>query len=133
MHAKEQAHAPVPAIHVNVGQQDELDKALQTAEKSKEEALPWDRFRIVHLQTSKDKRVVGDIKVAVYGKVSQEQKFIPSTATKLTGGWVKVIIERPRLPVSTRSSRLGEGRHEPLCVGFRCRSGGWRQRHRVEA
>ena len=90
LHAKIQAHATVPAIYVNVGQQDELDKALQIAEKSKEEALPWDRFRIVHLQASKDKRVVGDIKVAVYGKVSQEQKFIPTTATKLTGGWVKV-------------------------------------------
>jgi hypothetical protein len=90
LHAKIQAHATVPAIYVNVGQQDELDKALQVAEKSKEEALAWDRFRIVRLQTNKDKRVVGDIKIAVYGKVSQEQKFVPATAAKLTGGWVKV-------------------------------------------
>ena len=37
-----------------------------------------------------DKRIVGDIKIAIYGKVSQEQKFVPMTATKLTGGWVKV-------------------------------------------
>src|SRR6266478_9112568 len=36
LHAKIQAHATVPAIYVNVGQQDELDKALQVAEKSKE-------------------------------------------------------------------------------------------------
>jgi len=89
-HAKIQAHATVPAIYVNIEQQDQLDKATQIAEKSKEEVRPWDRFRIVHLQANKDKRVVGDIKIAVYGKVSQEQKFIPSTATKLTGGWVKV-------------------------------------------
>src|SRR5713101_7409975 len=90
LNARIQAHATMPAIYVNVGQQDQLDKAVQIAEKSKEEALPWDRFRIVRLQASKDKRVVGDIKIAVYGKVSQEQKFVPATAAQLTGGWVKV-------------------------------------------
>ena len=90
LHAKIQAHVTVPAIYVNMEQQDQLDKATQIAEKSKEEQLPWDRFRIVRLQSNKDKRIVGDIKIAIYGKVSQEQKLVPTTATKLTGGWVKV-------------------------------------------
>ncbi|HEX3353176.1 MAG TPA: hypothetical protein VHS34_10175 [Terriglobales bacterium] len=90
LHAKIQAHATLPAIYVNVEQQDQLDNATQIAEKKQQENLPWDRFRIVRLQANKDKRVVGDIKIAVYGKVSQEQKFVPTTAAKLTGGWVKV-------------------------------------------
>jgi hypothetical protein len=90
LHAKVQAHATVPAIYVNVGQQDQLDKALQVAEKSKEQELSWDRFRIVLLQGKQGKRVVGNVKIAIYGKVSQEQKFVPTTAAKLTGGWVKV-------------------------------------------
>jgi len=90
LHAKIQAHATLPAIYVNVEQQDQLDNATQIAEKKQQETLPWDRFRIVRLQASKDKRVVGDIKIAVYGKVSQEQKFVPTTATRLTGGWVKI-------------------------------------------
>jgi hypothetical protein len=89
-HAKIQAHATVPAIYVNVEQQDQLDKATQIAEKSKEEQLPWDRFRIVSLQTKQDKRIIGDLKIAIYGKVSQEQKLVPTTATRLTGGWIKV-------------------------------------------
>jgi hypothetical protein len=89
-HAKIQAHVTVPAIYVNLEQQDQLDKALQIAEKSKEQDLPWDRFRIVRVQSNKDKRVVGNIKIAVYGKVSQEQKLVPTTAAKLTGGWVKI-------------------------------------------
>jgi len=89
-HARIQAHVTVPAIYVNLEQQDQLDKATQIAEKSKEEQLAWDRFKIVHLQSNKDKRVVGDIKIAIYGKVSQEQKLVPTTSTKLTGGWVKV-------------------------------------------
>jgi hypothetical protein len=90
LHAKIQAHVTVPAIYVNLERQDQLDKATQIAEKSKEQDLPWDRFRIVHLQSGKDKRIVGDIKIAIYGKVSQEQKLVPTTATKLTGGWLKV-------------------------------------------
>jgi hypothetical protein len=89
-HSKIQAHATVPAIYVNVEQQDQLDKATQIAEKSKEEQLPWDRFRIVSLQTKQDKRIIGDLKIAIYGKVSQQQKLVPTTAAKLTGGWVKV-------------------------------------------
>ena len=89
-HAKIQAHVTEPAIYVNLEQQDQLDKATQIAEKSKEEPLSWDRFRIVRLQTNKDKRIVGDIKIAIYGKVSQEQKLVPTTASKLTGGWVKI-------------------------------------------
>jgi hypothetical protein len=90
LHSKIQAHTTLPAIYVNVGQQDQLDKATQIAEKSKEQELPWDRFRIVRLQTKQDKRIVGNIKIAIYGKVSQEQKLVPTTAAKLTGGWVKV-------------------------------------------
>jgi hypothetical protein len=89
-HARIQAHVTVPAIYVNLEQQDQLDKATQIAEKSKEEQLPWDRFKIVRLKSNKDKRIVGDIKIAIYGKVSQEQKLVPTTATRLTGGWVKV-------------------------------------------
>jgi len=90
LHARIQAHITVPAIYVNLEQQDQLDKATQIAEKSKEEQLPWDRFKIVRLQSNKGKRIVGDIKIAIYGKVSQEQKLVPTTATRLTGGWVKV-------------------------------------------
>jgi hypothetical protein len=90
LHAKIQAHVLVPAIYVNLEKQDQLDKATQIAEKAKEQELAWDRFHIVRLQVTKDKRVVGDIKIAIYGKVSQEQKLVPTTATKLTGGWVKV-------------------------------------------
>jgi hypothetical protein len=90
LHAKVQAHATLPAIYINVDQQDQLDKALQEAQKSNPEALPWDRFRIVRLEAKRDKRIVGDLKIAIYGKVTQEQKFVRTTSIQLTGGWVKV-------------------------------------------
>lgn len=91
LHAKIQAHATLPAIYVNVEQQDQgADASSQSPQQAQQPAQPWDRFRIVRLDSKQDKRIVGDIKIAVYGKVSQNQKLVPSTAEKLTGGWVKV-------------------------------------------
>jgi hypothetical protein len=46
-------------------------------------------------QAKENKRVVGAIKIAVYGKVSQEQNLVPTTAERLTGGWVKVTPKEP--------------------------------------
>jgi hypothetical protein len=91
LHAKIQAHATLPAIYVNVEQQDQgADASTQGPQQAQPPEQPWDRFRIVRLDSKQGKRIVGDIKIAVYGKVSQNQKLIPSTAEKLTGGWVKV-------------------------------------------
>jgi hypothetical protein len=90
-HAKIQAHVALPTIYVNV-EQDQgstvMSEQPRQSDKPSEEA--WDRFRIVRADSKQDKRIIGDIKVAVYGKVSQEQKLVPTTAQKLTGGWVKV-------------------------------------------
>ncbi len=89
MHATLQAHASVPAIYINL---DEQDAASDSPIKKQDPDLPWDHYRIVHLEQNKKKnnRVLGNIKVAVYGKVSQEEKFVPTTAAKLTGGWIKI-------------------------------------------
>ena len=59
-------------------------------EAEQEPALPLDRFKIVRMQTKTDKRIVGDLKVAIYGKVSQEQKVVAAHAEKMTGGWLKL-------------------------------------------
>jgi hypothetical protein len=88
LHAALQAHATVPAIYINLDQQ---DAASDSPAKRQDPDLPWDHYRIVHLeQNKKGKRILGNIKVAVYGKVSQEEKFVPTTAAKLTGGWIKI-------------------------------------------
>ena len=97
-HAKIQAHAALPAIYVNVEQS---DLGADATSQLQQQAMPWDRFRIIRLQAKQGKRIVGDVKVAVYGKVSQEQKFVPTTASRLTGGWVKL----------TPSSELAPGEY----------------------
>ncbi len=85
-HAKIQAHATLPSIYVNLEGQEVADPSQQ----SKTAQQPWDRFHIVKTQIKQDKRIVGDIKIAVYGKVSQQQKLVPASAVKLTGSWVKI-------------------------------------------
>ena len=91
LHAKVQAHTALPAIYVNVEPQDQgTDATTQQLQRPQQAELPWDRFRIVRMQPKQGKRIAGDIKIAVYGKVSQEQKLVPTTAEKLSGGWLKV-------------------------------------------
>jgi hypothetical protein len=101
LHAKVQAHALLPSIYIRDDQQSQPIATAQNsspASQSREEDLPWDRFRIVRMQEKQGKRVAGDIKVAVYGKVSQEQKLVPTTAQKLTGDWIKVTPSSPLSP-----------------------------------
>ena len=95
-HAKVQAHAALPSIYVNLEGQDQADTGQQQSGKTP--AQPWDRFHIVKAQNKQERRIVGDIKVAPYGKVSQQQKLIPATAVKLTGNWVKITPEKPLVP-----------------------------------
>ena len=84
--SKVQVHAALPSIYINV------DSSAENAEdeKTKGLELPWDRFRIVRAQIKGDRRIVGTLKTAVYGKSSQEQELIPATAEQLGEGWVKL-------------------------------------------
>ncbi len=92
-HAPVQSHVGVPALYINIDRGEEQPVAETPPAPSTKEAgppPPAERFRIIRLETKGDKRVVGDIKIAVYGKISQDAKFVASTAQPLTGGWVKV-------------------------------------------
>lgn len=104
LHAQVQAHAAIPTIYVNIDQQDDADNIAtgthptQPVDKAQSAREPWDRFRIIRMQAKDGKRIAGNIKIAVYGKVTQEAKFVPSTAEQLTGGWVKVTPKEPLAP-----------------------------------
>ena len=94
-HAPVQSHVAVPALYVNLDRTEEGETpalAPAASEKEKEnEPLPLtERFRIARLEAKGEKRVVGDIKVAVYGKISQGAKFVRTTSQPMTGGWVKL-------------------------------------------
>ncbi len=103
-HAKIQAHVDVPSIYLNVDDQAEPEQPQQPvsgnhAQKPQGPQQPQqpqqpmvspDRFRIVKTEVKGNKRILGDVKRQVTGKISQDQKFVKTTITRLAGGWYKV-------------------------------------------
>ena len=83
-HARIQAHVVNPYFYVNVEEEENASKGPSTDAK--------DRFRIVRAESvpKKDVRVVSNIKVAVYGKVSQQEKFVPTIAETFSGPWLRI-------------------------------------------
>lgn len=100
-HAHNQSHTALPSVYVNIesgGSAADLGPGHLKDDRPPEPELPWDRFKIVRMQTKGDKRIVGDIKIAVYGKTKQEGNFVATNSQQLTGGWVKVTPAQPLDP-----------------------------------
>jgi hypothetical protein len=110
-HSAIQSHVDVPSLYINVEQSpdqpeqsavprnsdpDALESArtpTQTPQRPQQPAqaiVPFDRYRILKAQSKNGKRILGDVKRAVTGKVSQEQHFVKTTITRVSGGWLKV-------------------------------------------
>jgi hypothetical protein len=84
LHAKVQAHVGLPSIYVNLAPSEEASPGPELPQQAS------DRFRILRMKSKNGKRIVGDIKISILGKVSQEESLVPTTSEELTGGWVKV-------------------------------------------
>ena len=89
-HAPVQSHVSVPSLYINIDRGQETEAPPTASSKEDQPLPPAERFRIVRLEGKADKRAVGDIKIAVYGKISQAAKFVPATAQPMSGGWVKL-------------------------------------------
>lgn len=92
-HAPMQSHVAVPALYINIDRGEDQPESETPAEAKPKEPEPLpsqDRFKIIRLEAKGEKRIVGEIKIAVYGKISQDAKFVPTTAQPMTGGWVKL-------------------------------------------
>ena len=94
--AKIQIHAQLPAFYINLDANAEEETTTSSAKSGAE--LSWDRFRIVRAQVKGDKRIVGAVKTAVYGKASSEAAVVVSNAEQLGEGWVKVTPKEPLTP-----------------------------------
>jgi len=97
-HAAIQAHATLPSIYVNVDQPADASVGAQQPQQPQQPLQPWDRFHIVQAKVKGGKRIVGDVKISMIGKVSQEQNLVMTTADHLRGGWVKVTPTGPLDP-----------------------------------
>lgn len=107
LRARVQSHEPTPAIYVNVALQESDEQAAgpvpdatEGKEKGKDKDLDQlpDRFRIVRVEKKKKSRVVGNIKVAFYGKVTQQGNWLETRTLPVAGDWVKVSPAAPLQP-----------------------------------
>jgi hypothetical protein len=93
-HARVQSHVTQPDIFVNVSPSDDSDSNPSKNGQAKAADQSTDRYRIVRLTEKKGLRVVGNLKIAVYGKVSQQENWIHTISTPV-GEWIKVAPAEP--------------------------------------
>lgn len=87
-HAAIQAHVDVPSLYLNI------DAPPDPVEQAKNPQQPQppisDRYQIIRVEIKGNKRILGNLKRQVGGKVTQEQHLMKSTTTRLAGGWLKL-------------------------------------------
>jgi hypothetical protein len=111
-HATLHVHVAVPSIYIRMEDDADMPPAGETASAQMSRpsldapraqpqqpqqpqqpigaVVPFDRFRIVHVKVKSGKRIVGEVKRAVNGKVSQDQNYVKTTIDRVTGGWLKL-------------------------------------------
>ena len=89
--ARVQSHETRPVIYVDVDPADDSSAGSRPPDAAH-------RFRLLHLQRKKDSRVVGNLKIAMTGKVSQQESFIETVAEPFSGDWVRVAPSRDLQP-----------------------------------
>ncbi len=101
-HAPVQSHVDVPSLYINVdAAPDHPDPAAakgstraapgpQQPQQPQQAIVPFDRFRIVRTEVKGGKRILGDVKRQVTGKIIQEQHLVKTTITRVSGGWLKL-------------------------------------------
>jgi len=112
-HAAVYAHVAVPSIYIKMEDdsssqpppgetasakpsQPSLDaprdepQRPQQPQQPEQPIVPFDRFRIVQLKVKNGKRIVGDVKRAPTGKISQDQNSVKTTLDRVGAGWLKL-------------------------------------------
>ena len=110
-HATVHVHVAVPSIYINLDDENSVPPNGETASAKPSEPsldapraeqrsqqpqqperaiVPFDRFRIVRTKVKGGKRIVGDLKRGINGRVSQDQSFVKTTIDRVSGGWLKL-------------------------------------------
>src|SRR5262249_4180366 len=102
LRAEAQAHVSKPVIYLNVEPDEAPDAGSDQSTKATATAQPVpplpSRYRISRLARKKDSRVIGNLKIAFTGKLSQQQQLLPGTVELFSGAWVKLTPQQPLEP-----------------------------------
>jgi hypothetical protein len=82
-HAKVQSHVGDPFIYIFL---DTEENSPYTSDPTKQQ----DHWRIVQLHEHKDNRIVGNLNIAIYGKVKENAQYAPTEVTPVSGRWIKI-------------------------------------------
>jgi len=109
-HAKIQSHTTVPSLYINMDLNNDVNQGAPATVQAATGAPPplpptAERFKIIRVEVKGGKRVAGGINVAVTGKMKADERFVASTITTMTGGWVKLT---PAEPLATGEYALIE-------------------------
>lgn len=88
-HAAVQAHVQFPSIYVNVDTGTDPAQEPQSSAQPQAPA-PAERYHILKAEVKGNKRILGDVKRQLTGKVTQQQHLVKTTASPLAGGWTKL-------------------------------------------
>jgi hypothetical protein len=98
-HAKIQSHTAVPSLYINIDTNGTTEASGALSSPGDSSPLPpAERFRIIRIEVKGGKRVAGSVKTAVTGKTKSEGRFVASTVTAMTGGWIKLTPTEPLAP-----------------------------------
>jgi len=86
-HAKVQSHTDLPEIYLNVA-----------ADSDDAPVDPVERYRLVQLVSKKNARIVQTIKIAIFGKVTEQQKYVQAKVERYSGDWVRMKPLKPLEP-----------------------------------
>jgi hypothetical protein len=112
-HALLHSHVGVPAIYINIDEEERQHKAppsgetasaqmsqpsldtpraeRQQPQQPEQPIIPFNRFRIVRVKVKSGKRQVADLKRNAAGKITQDQDFVNTTIDRVAGGWFKLV------------------------------------------
>jgi len=114
-HAPVQSHVAVPSLYINIdaapdrpdqpaapaadsNRAPQASQRPQQPQQPQQATVPFDRFRIVRTEVKGSKRIVGDVKRQVTGKISREQHLVKTTITHVSGGGLKLTPTEPLAP-----------------------------------
>lgn len=93
-HAAVQAHVAQPVFYLDLDPGETPIDSQKVPSPANNNVAPRDRYRIVRMQSRKDARVVGNLNIAVTGKVSQKENWVATTSTPM-GEWIKITCDEP--------------------------------------
>jgi hypothetical protein len=90
-HARIQSHTAQPTLYISLNQGTDISAEQPQKTASAETPSDPQRFRIVRMQVKGDKRIAGNVKISMVGKVSQQENLVPTNAEVIPGNtWVKL-------------------------------------------